>query len=60
MKKAYDFQKDNLYKILYVNCIGKIIPLTFLGDDQLAKWVAWLDRKIEQGLCGGYEVTMIR
>jgi len=45
------------YILAYSNSKGKVIMITLYSDEDLAKWIEKLDRRIEKGTCGGYLVT---
>lgn len=46
-----------MYLLEYTNRNGKVIRLTFNAWSDIEKWTARLDRRIEQGRCGGYMIT---
>lgn len=49
-----------MFMLEYTNRNGKVIKLHFNAWSDVQKWTAILDKRIEQGRCGGYMATEIK
>lgn len=47
------------YILAYSNSKGKVTMLTLYSEADLDKWIERLDRRIEKGTCGGYQITVV-
>lgn len=48
------------YILAYSNRKGKVIMLELFAESEVDEWIDILDRRIEKGTCGGYQITLIR
>lgn len=47
------------YILAYSNSKGKVTMITLYSEKDLDEWIEKLDRRIEKGTWGGYQVTVV-